>query len=231
MSDDRPPLDELAAPPMGDLLDGELRDLRPVATRQPWRDAGLVLAAATIVVATLVGVLSLRRDLDALPVVWLVLYGTAWLGTLGLGAYLALVPRRGAVVPRWRLAGVVAAVAAVGFVVAGLVFARTTPQSLVYAPTLANHLGYGASCVALGTFTAIGPFVLGALLLRGSLPVGARAAGAGLGAACGAAGGFMLHLHCPITHAYHLGFGHGGAVVLCALVGALILPLLAKESR
>ncbi len=216
-------------PPMGDLLDAELRDLQPVAPRRPWRDVAIVTAAAACAIGALVALLRLRRDLDALPTSWLVAYGAAWVASFGAGTWLALVPRRGAVMPRWRLAGIVGAVAAAGFVAAGLVFAETTAFSLVYAPTLANHLRYAAGCVALGLVTAVLPFVVGALLVRGALPVGARAAGAGLGAACGAAGGFLLHLHCPITHAYHLGFGHGGAVAVGALLGALLVPILAKE--
>jgi len=221
--------DELVSPPMADLLEAELRDLKPVATRRPWRDVAAVTGAAAIAITALVAILRVRRDLDALPTSWLVAYGAAWIASFAAGTWLALVPRRGAVVPRWLPAGVLGAVVAAGFVVAGLVFARTTTLSLVYVPTAVNHLRYAAGCAALGVATAILPFVAGALLLRGALPVGGRAAGAGLGAACGAAGGFLLHLHCPITHAYHLGFGHGGAVVMGALLGALLLPVLAKE--
>ena len=214
---------------MSALLEAELRDLRPVTSRRPWRDVALVTGAAAVAVAVLVGLLRMRRDLDALPTSWLLAYGAAWVASFGAGTWLALVPRRGAVMPRWRLAGLVGAIAAAGFVAAGLVFARTTAVSLVYDPTFANHLRYAAGCVALGLLTAVLPFVAGALLVRGALPVGARAAGAGLGAACGAAGGFLLHLHCPITDAYHLGFGHGGAVVAGAVLGALLVPILAKE--
>jgi hypothetical protein len=220
--------DELVPPPMGDLLEAELRELQPVGTRRPWRDVALVTAIAAVAVAGLVVVLRVRRDLDALPASWLVAYGAAWLAGFAAGAWLALVPRRGAVVPRWFAAGVLGAIAAVGFVTAGLLFASTSARSFVYVPSAGNHLRYGAGCVALGLATAVLPFVAGALLLRGAFPVGARAAGAGLGAACGAAGGFMLHLHCPITHAYHLGFGHGGAVAVGAILGALILPVFVK---
>lgn len=221
--------DELPPPPMSDLLEAQLHELAPVPTRRPWRDAGIVAGVAALAVAAMVGALRVRRDLDAHTTTWLVAYGAAWVAAFAVGTWLALVPRRGAVVPRWRAAGVLGAVVAIGFVVAGLVFARTTARSVVYEPTAAHHLRYAAGCVALGVATAILPFVAGALLLRGAVPVGSRAAGAGLGAACGAAGGFMLHLHCPITHAYHLGFGHGGAVVVGALLGALLVPSLAKE--
>lgn len=221
--------DMLPPPPLGDLLEAEMRDLKPVATRRPWRDVGVVAVAAAIAVAVMVGALRVRRDLDAMPTGWLVAYGAAWVASFAAGAWLVLVPRRGAVSPRWLPAAVLGAVIAVGFVGAGLAFAHTSALSFVYTPTLGNHLRYAAGCVALGVATAVLPLVAGALFLRGALPVGTRAAGAGLGAACGAAGGFMLHLHCPITHAYHLGFGHGGAVVVGAVLGALIVPLFAKE--
>jgi hypothetical protein len=216
-------------PPLGDLLEQELSDLKPVATRRPWRDVGVVAVAAAVAVAVMVGALRVRRDMDAMPAIWLVAYGAAWVGSFAVGAWLVLVPRRGAVSPRWLPAAVLGAVMAVGFVGAGLIFAHTSALSFVYVPSAGNHLRYAAGCIAAGVATAVLPLVAGALLLRGALPVGARAAGAGLGAACGAAGGFMLHLHCPITHAYHLGFGHGGAVVVGAVLGALVVPLFAKE--
>lgn len=227
MSGEHP--DDLAPPPLGDLLEAELRELKPVSTRRPWRDVALVTFIASVAVAGMVVLLHVRRDFDAMPTSWLVTYGAAWLASFGVGAWLALVPRRGAVVPRWLPAGIVGACAGAGFVVAGLAFAHTSPHSLVYIPSAGNHLRYAAGCVALGVATAVLPFVAGALLLRGAFPVGARAAGAGLGAACGAAGGFMLHMHCPITHAYHLGFGHGGAIVVGAALGALLLPFFARE--
>ncbi len=219
---------DLPAPPIGDLLAAELRELAPVATRRPWRDVAAVTAAAATSIAVLVVTLAVRRDLDALPRAWLIGYGGAWLAGFALLAWLSLVPRAGAVVPRWLPAAVGAGLAAVGFVAAGLTFDRTTALSLVYAPTTANHLLRAAACAGLGTITALVPMLLGARLLRGAVPVGGAAIGSGLGAACGAAGGFLLHLHCPITHPIHLGVGHGGAVLICALLGALLVPVLAR---
>ncbi len=219
----------LPPPPLDERLAAALRDLTPVTPRRPWRDLAWVAALAAAVVTALVLALSLRRDLDALPRAWVIAYGGAWLGAFIVGAWLALVPRAGHVVPRGLAAGAVAAVAAVGFVVAGLTLARTTPRSLVYAPTALEHLWRGAACAGLGTIAALAPLGLGARLLRGAVPVTARATGLGLGAACGAAGGLLLHLHCPITHPLHLGPGHGAAVVVGALAGALLVPALAKE--
>jgi hypothetical protein len=101
MSDPRDPTagdgdDELVPPPMSDLLEGELRHLAPVSTRRPFRDAGIVAIVAGLVVLALVGILHVRRDLDAHTTTWLVAYGGAWIAAFVAGTWLALVPKRGA---------------------------------------------------------------------------------------------------------------------------------------
>ena len=197
-----------------------------MATRRPWRDVAVLTAAAAVSVAGFLLVLALRRDLDALPAAWVAGFAAAWLTSFGLLAWLALVPRAGEVLPRWLAATAAAVATGVVLVAAGLLFDRATPRSLVYAPTAGQHLRYIAFCLGLGTVAAVLPFVVGVRLLRGAVPVGALGAGAGLGAACAAAGGLMLHLHCPIAHPLHVGFGHGGVVVLGAAAGALVMSVL-----
>jgi len=77
-------------------------------------------------------------------------------------------------------------------------------------------------CMGLGVATALVPVVLGALVLRGALPVGSRWAAAGLGAAGGSLGGLVLHLHCPIVDGWHLGIAHGGVVAVSAALAAAL---------
>jgi hypothetical protein len=89
-------------------------------------------------------------------------------------------------------------------------------------------MDHSLRCLIMGMATALVPVILGALILRGSVPVGSRWAGAGLGAAGGSLGGLFLHLHCPVADALHLGVIHGGVVALGAIVGALIIPRAAR---
>jgi hypothetical protein len=211
-----------AAPSPAAALEAALADLRPVAPRRPRRDLLGVTAASLIYAAGLVGVLSIRRDLLGVPVAWLVGFGAAWLAAfLGLAA-LALVPRRGAVMSRGPLAAGAAALVALGFVAAGLLLEPAAGAGTVRLDLARLHEGH--TCLELGLATAIVPIVLGALLLRGALPVGARATAAALGAAGGSLGGLVLHLHCHIADRWHLGLVHGGVVVASALLAAALVP-------
>ncbi len=79
-------------------------------------------------------------------------------------------------------------------------------------------------CIGVGLLSALVPVLLGALLLRGRLPVGSHWAGAGLGAAGGSLGGLILQLHCHVADGLHLGVVHGGVVAIGAVIGALLLP-------
>jgi len=205
-------------PPLPPALDRKLAQLAPIAPRRPARQAAVVLVASLGWAMCLVGLLTLRRDLDELPRPWLVAYLVAWL--LGFAVPLALVvlPARGQMLPRWSAAAAIAAIATIGFIVAGLSVARSGPSSL--------HLGLTswAGCLSTGLATAVVPMALVGLALRGAAPAAPRITAAAIGAAAGACGGFMLHLHCPIADAMHVGIIHGGVAVLAALVAALLLP-------
>jgi hypothetical protein len=66
--------------------------------------------------------------------------------------------------------------------------------------------------------------VIGAIFLRGALPVGSRWVAAALGAGGGSLGGLMLHLHCPVVDGIHVGLVHGGVVGMAALLAAALVP-------
>ena len=211
-----------AAPPEGPPLSAALEAaLEGLAPRRPRRPRVQALAATAISLGyaglTLAAV-ALRHDLAALPRTWLLLYLGAWLAGFALPLWLALVPRPGQVMPRWRPAGLVAAASAAGFVVAGLALARRAPASL--------HAGldHAHGCLSIGLVTAVAPVVAGTLLLRGAAPVGSRRTAAALGASGGALGGLVLHLHCAIADRLHVGLVHGGLVALAALLAAATVP-------
>ncbi len=215
----------LELPPLSDELERELGDLTSTRPRSPVRQLLAYGLVSLAVAGGILAVLALRPDLAHLPRLWLVVYCTGWLlGFLGLGMA-ALLPRSGQVSPSWRLAGLGAIAAGAGFVTAGLVFARDVPGHSFMPPHDLHHLlQYGQGCLKMGVVTAIVPVGLGALFLRGAVPVGARWVAAGLGASGGALGGLMLHLHCPIGEPWHLGLVHGGVVVVSALLSTLIVP-------
>jgi hypothetical protein len=217
-----------AIPALHPDLERELASLEPVRARRPLEQL-LVFAAVSLAVAGgLLAILHLRRELELLPRGWLIVYCTGWLlAFLGLGA-VALLPAPGNVAPRWRAAGIAAVGVGAAFVLGGLLFARSAPESAQSPATAEGVWTMGHACLRWGLITAITPVTLGALFLRGAAPVGARWVGWALGASGGALGGLMLHLHCPIADHLHLGLIHGGVVVLGGGLAALLVDRLLR---
>ncbi len=207
--------------PLGAALEAELGALTPVRPRAPARQLASILGMAALFGAAMVLVTGVRADLAEVPAAWLIAYLAAWLVAFTGLAALAVLPPRGAMMPRWRIAGLGGLLAAVGFVVAGLLLPRSGPSS-IQLPLAELHRGH--YCVEIGLLTALMPAVGCVVALRGVLPVGARWAAAGLGAASGCFAGLVLHLHCPIADRWHLGLVHGGVVVLSAALAAAIAP-------
>jgi len=208
-------------PPIGGELAAELDRMAPAEPRRPWIDFARVFAVSLVYGAALLAYFTLRRDLHGLPRSWVIGYGLAWLVGFSALSWAALVPPRGGVMPRWRAAGIGAVLASVVFVIAGLVFHESGPGSVHLGLA---HVARGYRCLELGVASALVPVVLGALFLRGALPVGARWAAAGLGAAGGSLGGLVLHLHCPIADGWHVGLIHGGVVGISAILAAALAP-------
>lgn len=218
----------LELPPLSGDLEDELAKLEPVTLRRPLRRFAVFALASLAYGITVLWLTKLRPDLDGLPPLWFALYCGGWLaGFVALG-WLALVPGRRKIMPDWRSAGIGAVIASIGYVGFGLLFARDAPGvSHLCNTDFPGTFAHGAGCLGLGSVTAIVPILLGTILLRGTVPVGSRWAGAALGAAGGALGGFTLHLHCNHADAMHLGLVHGGVVVIAAVLGALIIPRVA----
>jgi hypothetical protein len=209
-------------PPLSPDLEAELAKLAPIAARRPGRQLAAVLALSLAYVGGLVAALALRRDLSELPAWWILGAGAAWLVGFVVPCYLALVPRAGAVMPRWHWAATSAIVTSVAFVALGWNVHPSGPSSAYNGWA---DLLRGRGCLWLGLVTAFVPVVAGVLFLRGALPVRSRWITAALGAGGGCLGGFFLHLHCPIADRYHVGLIHGTVVVVAALVTAAVAPL------
>ena len=210
-----------AAPPISALLEAELGSLAPVATRRPLRHFGMFVVGSLVYAGLLLGVLSLRADLGELSRLWLMAAGSAWFLGFGLATYFALVPKAGAMTPRWRAAIVTTAITSVAFVVLGLGVHPDGAHSLHYGMP---HLLRGHGCLWIGLATSVVPVVLGAIFLRGAVPVFSRWVAAAIGAAGGCLGGLLLHMHCPIADGPHIGIIHGGVVIVAAGLAALLVP-------
>lgn len=220
-------LDDLAnapspiPPPMSSMLEDELGKLAPVAPRRPLQQLAILAGISLVYGAGLVAALSMRKDMDELPKSWLVGAGLAWLLGFVVPCYLALVPRPGTMSPRWQWAAASAIVTSIAFVVLGLVVHPSGPTSLYYGSARFAH---GHGCLELGLAVALVPVLVGALFLRGALPVGSRWIAASLGAGGGCLGGLVLHMHCRVADGLHIGLIHGGVVVVSALLSTALVP-------
>lgn len=222
MSDSLPDMPALPAPPMSPELETELGKLAPVRTRRPLHQLAVLVSVSLIYGASLLFFLTMRDDMEELPMYWLVAVAVGWLFGFLVPCYLALVPRKGTMAPRWRLAAIVVVVASVGFVTLGLIVHPMSPTLSVQYGW--ERFGRGHTCLEIGIASALVPVVVGALFLRGALPVGSRWVAAALGAGGGCLGGLVLHLHCNVADGLHVGLIHGGVVILSALLSAAIVP-------
>jgi Negative regulator of sigma F len=203
-------------PALDGAFEAELDRLAPVTPRRPLRQLALVVAVSLLYAGLVVLVTTVRADLPGLPRPWLFTYLAAWLVGFGLPLWVALVPARGAMMPRTNLAAGIAAGSAIGFCALGLLWAKSGPGSHT------GGLHSAPGCLSIGLATAIVPVVLGTILLRGVAPVGSRLTAAALGAAAGSLGGFALHLHCPIADRVHVGVVHGSVVAIAAVLTAAL---------
>jgi hypothetical protein len=219
---DLPAMPVPTPPPLSPALEAELGALSPVRTRRPMYQLAVLFGVSLIYGASLLFFLTMRDDMEELPMFWLAAVAIGWLFGFLVPCYLALVPRKGTMSPRLRLAGIAVVIASIGFVTLGLAI---HPMS----PTLSQHYGWerfgrGHTCLEIGLASALVPVVVGAIFLRGALPVGSRWVAAALGAGGGCLGGLVLHLHCNVADGLHVGLIHGGVVVVSALLSAAIVP-------
>lgn len=217
--DDLSKLPPPSPPPLSQLLESELAQLRPVAPRRPMIQLALLVGVSLVYCAGLLAMLTMRRDLPELPMDWLLGAGALWLVGFLVPVYLATVPRPGAMMPRWRLAGITSVIAALVLLGVGLVLHPDGSHSAHLGWAGVTH-GYG--CLFTGLETAIVPVVAGTILLRRTVPIGTRWVAAALGAGGGSLGGLVLHLHCSVADGLHVGLVHGGVVAISALLAAAL---------
>jgi hypothetical protein len=104
-----------------------------------------------------------------------------------------------------------------------ILFAVTSTLSAVFSQLHGQHVDRtGLDCLVLTLAAAGFPFVALLDIRRESDPVHPAATGAALGSACGAAGGTMVEMWCPIGAPTHVLIGHIGPLIALALLGAML---------
>jgi hypothetical protein len=220
----------LPAPPPSPALLDAVGKMKPVRTRVP------ILALIVVGVLSLAWgahwlfIYPLRQDMPGLPWWWVLSMGLAWATAFVLPLAAAILPRRGQVLPDAGRAFAIAAICAVLMVIAQFTLNVTVPGKTIMLEGDRVLWGIG-HCLRFELKASVVPFVLSMLALRVAVPTATWRLGAAVGAAGGALGGGMLHLLCPLGGASHTGFAHGGGVVVCAIAGALLAPLVLRLLR
>jgi len=215
-------------PPPSPALLASLETMRPVRMRVPFRTLLVVAAAAAVFPITAVAIYPLRRDLGELPAAWFAAIAVVWLAGFIIPLAAALLPRPGQILPDSARARRTAILASLTLVLTGLLFTVDIPGVTILPAT--RWAGFGHlwwHCVSFSLKVTIPAVVMGAIMLRKFAAAHLARLGAAIGAAAGALSGLTLHGLCPYGGAPHVGFAHGGGVVIGALIGALWLPIIA----
>lgn len=216
----------MAPGPSADLM-AAVEDMRPVRPRVPLRSLLIVAAAAAVFPVVAMALYPLRRDLGALPKLWVGAVGALWLAGFLIPLAFAILPPAGQVLPNSARAGRSAVLAGITLVLVGLLFTVDAPGVTLLPPaTWSAFVHFWWHCVSFSLKVSIPAVVAAAFVLRRLKIAGLARLGAAVGAAAGALSGLALHGLCPIGGAAHVGLAHGGGVVIGGLLGALWLPLL-----
>jgi hypothetical protein len=218
---------ERAAPrPAGPLL-ASVNHLQPVRTRRPIKTFLFVAAAAIVYPIYAFSQFPLRADLAALPWTWFIPVALLWLAGFILPLVLALLPRRGHVLPNEGSAGRAAVIVAVVLTAVGF-FTVDAPGHTIIPGTRAEAMGWLWHCLSFNMRIVMPVLIVGTVALARVMLVGAARLGAAVGAAGGALTGLTLHGLCPVGGAFHVVAAHGGAVVTGTILGALVFPLVRR---
>ena len=217
--------------PSANLL-ASMQELRPVRTRIPLRTLLVVAAAACVFPISAIALYPLRRDLTALPPIWVAGVALVWFAGFIFPLMAALLPAPGQVLPDGFRAGRTAFLAALTLVLMGLLFTVDVPGvTILPKTTWAGFAHLWWHCVSFSLKVTVPAVGVAALVLRNVVAAHLSRLGAAVGAAAGALSGLTLHGLCPYGGAPHVGLAHGGGVVIGALIGALWLPLLVRVGK
>jgi hypothetical protein len=222
-------ISEQKLPDPDPALLAQIDAMGPVRTRRPARSMLLLAIAAGAVVALHLLAYGPRRDLAALPAVWVAALAVAWTAAILATLLRSTVPRKAEVLPDPARAGWTAGLAAATLLLLGLFATVSAPgATMIPATTWPSFARSWWHCTGISLAAIFPILLLGGLIQRRLFPSGGIRIAAALGAAAGAIAGLSLHFICPIGGALHVGFAHAGAVTLGALLGMLLLPPLLR---
>lgn len=202
-------------PPPSPALLQRLASLAPVRTRRPLVEVAMVAMASLAAMTALLVASGVRLDARTLGVV------SGSLGcALGFAVLLwwALVPPRGQVLPLRPASG--RRLLVVWALMVGALLLAGHDSALEPARLF---LSRSRSCLVFGSAAAMVPALLTLLFLRRALETGGWRLGLAVGGAAGALGGLCLELHCGNPYVAHIVVAHGGAILLPAALGALLV--------
>jgi hypothetical protein len=220
----------LPAPPLSPQLAADLRDLRPVPTRRPWRSLLALAACALLTPVSVRLIVGLRPDWDQLPMGLTVMGAAGWLLLFIVPLGLAVLPARGQVLANHGRAGMAALASIAGAVILVLLAPVAPGATDVVGGGVAENLPLAWHCARSALTIALPLVAVGAWVLRRLVPVGAMRVGAALGAAGAAMGGLSLHLGCGYGGLHHLLMGHAGGFVLGVLAGGIVVAAVARRA-
>ena len=207
-----------------DLIAGLVQNLQPV--RRLRRRVGLAAAGAAAITATafVVLVLGARSDLAAGDPDPLFLVTSGLFAVLAMASTWAVLEMARPYVGNHRdgwiwaaaMAALLPASALLTFVI-GWMHAEMTRLDSDGWNCLSIGMGLGLLTATALTFW-----------LRRGAPVSPDRAGLLTGIAAGSTGIFAIALGCPHDDIAHIGVWHGGAVVISAVIGRLVIPRLIK---
>ena len=213
------------APAPSPALLKAVQEMKPVRMRSRFTAFVIVLAFGLIWPALTMILRPMRQDLPGLPRMWVLAGALVWGAVFVVSLAAALVPRRGDVLPG---AGRASRVSFVGMLIVFLfaLFFSTSVPGLSLEPADRGWTLFDSCVHCVGyVFRVAGVFlVVGVIVLRRLMPVGARRIGMALGAAGGALAGLALHFICPFAGTDHVVLSHVGGMVLAAAAGAALLP-------
>jgi hypothetical protein len=217
-------------PDPGSALLAQIDAIKPVPTRKPARSLVLLGLAAGAAVAIHLIAYGPRRDLSALPPLWVAAVAVAWTAAILAALLRSTIPGRSEVLPDPARAGWTAGLVAAALLLLGLFATVDAPgATIIAATTWSSFARSWWHCITLSLGAILPLLLVAGLIHRRLFPVGGVAIAAALGAAAGATAGLSLHFICPIGGALHVGFAHAGAVTVGAVLGILLLPRLLRS--
>jgi hypothetical protein len=200
---------------------------RPLRTGSPTRSRvrrlrGIAFAGALFFDAAWLVFRERRADLGSASASALVLGIAIPLGAAAL-ALVAAVRNgpRGLGAPAARIAALAVA--------APLFFAVATALAAPAGAGDPRFWRHAAGCMAVTAILASGPLALGLWAFRHAFAAAAGWRTAAVGAAAGALSAATMSLACPITAADHVIVGHGVVMIVTALIGGLLAPIVARS--